>query len=180
MKPANGKILVRLNMAQKDTLVIGPMVLKIANKYQTNYREKSPVVAEIVEGNKEIRPGQVAIFHHNHFYPPSPYFLHSDLYSVPFNKTLFAIVYQDGNLRPMCGNILCNRVDIETVIELPPEQRKKHIDRVIVTNPGNTPYKEGQLLFMRPNSYYEIVYNLNGVECRVHKIHADSVVGMGE
>jgi hypothetical protein len=78
----------------------------------------------------------------------------------------------------LCGNLLCDRVWEESAIELPTEQRKHHLDRVIVTNPGDTPYKVGQLLFTRPYAFYEIVYNINGIEYRVHKINEDNVVGV--
>lgn len=180
MKPVNGKILVRTNMAQKNTLVLGRVTMKIANLYQTNHREKEPVLAEIVQGNKILRPGRVAIFHHNTFYTPSPFYLYDDLFSVPYNKTIFGILYSDGNIRPLCGNILCDRVGVESQIPLPSEQQEKYIDRVIVTNPGDTRYKVGQLLFTRPYAYYEIVYNIDGKEFRVHKIHEEMVVGMAD
>lgn len=165
-------------MAQKNTLVIGNITMKIANLYETNHREKEPVLAEVVKGNKVIVANRVVICHHNHFAPPSPYFLYDDLFSIPYNKTIFGILYSDGNIRPLCGNILCNRVWEESAIELPPEQRKQHLDRVIVTNPGDTAYKIGQLLFTRPYAFYEIVYNIDGKEYRIHKIHEDNVVGM--
>lgn len=167
-------------MAQKNTLVIAGVTMKIANPYQTNHREKDPVLGEIVEGNKILRPGRIAIFHHNNFAPPSPFHLYDDLFSVPYNKTVFGILYSDGNIRPLCGNMLCNRVDIESSIYLPPEQRKQYLDRVIITNPGDTNYKAGQLLFTRPYAYYEIVYNIDGKEFRVHKIHEENVVGIAD
>lgn len=178
MKPANGKIVVRVNMAQKSTLQVAGVTMKIANVYQTNHREKEPVLGEIIEGNKIVRPGRICIFHHNNFTPPSPFYLYDDLFSVPYNKTVFGILYSDGNIRPLCGNILCNRVWEESAIELPPEQKKQHLDRVMVTNPGDTHYKAGQLLFTRPYAFYEIVYNIDGREFRVHKIHEDNVVGV--
>lgn len=180
MNPANGKLIVRVQMAQKSTLQLAGMTMKIANLYQTNHREKEPVLAEVVKGNKVIVSNRIIICHHNHFAPPSPYFLYDDLFSIPYNNTIFGILYKDGNIRPVCGNILCNRVDIESLIPLPPEQREKHLDRVIVTNPGDTPYKAGQMLFSRPYAFYEIVYNINGIEYRVHKIHEDNIVGVLE
>lgn len=180
MKPANGKILVKTNMAQKNSLIVAGVTMKIANLYQTNHREKEPVLAEVIKGNKEIVASRVIICHHNTFYPPSPYFLYDNLFSIPYGKIIFGILYPDGNIRPMCGTILCDRVWEDSKIQLPPEQRKQHIDRVVVTNPGNTPYQAGQLLFTRPHAYYEIVYNIDGKEFRIHKIHEDNVVGMLE
>lgn len=180
MKPVNKKISVRVNMAQKSSLSVAGVTFKIANLYEVNHREKEPILGEIVSGNRHIRQGQIGIFHHNNFSPPSPFFVYGDLFSVPFNKTVFGILHPDGNIMPLCGNILCERVEKEYKVYIPPEQREKHLDRVVVTNPGNTPYKVGQLLFTRPYAFYEIVYNIDGKEFRVHKIHEEMVVGMLE
>jgi hypothetical protein len=178
LKPANDKVIVRVNMAQKDTILVGGIKVSTAMKFETNYREKSPVVAEIVQGNKYVKPGQIGLFHHNHFYPPSKYGLYDDLYSVPFNRTMFGTLDGEGNLNPMCENIICERVWIESTIPLPISERKTYIDRAICLDPGWTKYKKGQLLFHRLNAGYDIVYNWNGIEKRVTKIHAEFIVGV--
>lgn len=178
MKPVNNKILVRVDMAQKDHISIGGITVRTALPFEHNYREKSPVVGVIVEGNPYLKEGQIAIFHHNHFYAPSPYHLMGDLYSVPFNKTVFGVLNENGGIIPMCGNIMSERVLIEYEIPVPVEQRKTHLNRVKVINAGLLPFKPGQLIFHRPNAAYDIVYNWNGIEKRVTKIHEDMVVGM--
>jgi len=177
MKPVNNKILVECKPDQKDTIEIGGNVFTTALNYDSNYRERSPVICKVVEGNEYIKSGDVLLCHHNLFYLPSPYHLYDDLFSIPFSNVLFAKVYSYGELEPICGNMLCDRVDIETAIPLPPEQRKQYIDRVQVTNSGWSNYKEGQLVFTRPHSYYEIVYNYNGQEKRVHKCDSEMVLG---
>lgn len=178
MIPANNKIIVRVEMKQKESMTIGGISISCARKYQLNNREKAPVIACVVKGNKVIKQGDVVLCHHNHFYAPSPYFLEDDLFAVPFNKTLFAIVDTKGQLRPICGNIICERVEVETEILLPADQRKTHINRVRVIDAGNLPYKAGQLLFHRPNAGYDIVYIYNSVEYRVTKISSDMVCGV--
>jgi hypothetical protein len=60
---------------------------------------------------------------------------------------------------------------------LPVEQRKTYIDRVKVLDAGTQPYQPDQLLFHTPNAGYDIVYNYNGVEIRVTKVHSDFIVG---
>ena len=177
MKSVNNRIIVRVDMKQKNSIIISGVKYFTASPFETNFREKSPVVGEIVEGNKFVRKGQIGIFHHNHFYPPSPYFLRDDLYSVPFNRTLFGVLIND-ELIPMCGNILCERIEIPTPLPVPYDQRKKYIDRVICTSPGWTIFKKGQLLFHSPNAAYEIVINIGGIEKRIHKIHEEFVVGV--
>ena len=178
MIPVHGKILVSCNMKQKAVMQIGYMILKTANAYAINYRERSPVIAVVEQGNETVKPGDVLLCHHNTFYTPSPYFLQDNQFSIPFSAILFAKVLSDGDLEPLCGNILCDRPDIETTIPLPPEMRKKHIDRVIVKDGRGTKYRKGQLLFTRPHSYYEIVYMYNNVETRIHKCHESMVCGV--
>lgn len=176
MIAVNEKIIVRVDMKQKNFMKIGNTIVKTAHNFGTNYRERSPVVGQIVSGNKLLKEDQIAVFHHNHFYPPSPYHLQDDLYGVPFNQTIFGILDNDI-LKPICGNILGHRVCEETFLPVPVEHQKLYIDRIIVEDPGWTKYKKGQLLFIRPHSYYEIIYSINSVEYKIHKVHEDMVVG---
>lgn len=178
MIAAHDRLIVRVNMAQKDTMTIGGVKVSTALKFETNYREKSPVVAEIVQGNKFLHPGQIALFHHNHFFPPSPYHLQDDLFSVPFNLTVFGVLDEEGLLRPMCGNMICRRVEIPSLLPLPVEQRKTYIDRAVVVDPGWTKYRPGSLIFHRKNAGYDIVYNWQGIERRITKVHENQVVGI--
>lgn len=177
MKTVNNRVLVRVDMKQKDTFSIGGVTVSTALKFETNYRERSPVVGLIVEGNKFIKPGEIAIFHHNHFYAPSPYFLMDDLFSVPFNQTVFGVLTTEGKIKPLCGNIICERIEIPSFLPLPIEHRKIYLDRVKVIDAGNLPYEAGQLIFHTPSAGYDIVYNYNGVEIRVTKVHSDFIVG---
>lgn len=178
MRATHDRIIVAVNMKQKDEFTIGEITVKAALLYETNYREKSPVVGLIQQGNAYVKEGQIGIFHHNHFYRPSPYYLYDDLYSVPFNKTLFGVIDDQGEIQPMCGNIICQRVPIEYSLPVPIEHQKTHIDRALVTRPGDTSYKPGQLIFHRLNAGYDIVYNWNKIEKRVTKIHEEMVVGV--
>jgi len=178
MKAVNGKILVRVDMEQKDFMMIGDLKLSTALKFEKNYREKSPVIAEVVDGNKFIKKGEVLICHHNHFYSPSPYHLYDDLYSIPFNKTILCKINNKGVVTPVCGNILGNRIEIDAQLDIPPEYRKTYTDRIKVTDNGWTLYKKGQTLLTKPSAPYDIVYNLNGVEHRVTKISDDMVIGI--
>lgn len=178
MMVTNDRILVQVNMKQKDEFTIGDITVKAALLYETNYREKSPVVGLIQQGNAYVKEGQIGIFHHNHFYRPSPYYLYDDLYSVPFNKTLFGVIDDQGEIQPMCGNIICQRVPIEYSLPVPVEHQKTHIDRALVVRPGDTPYKPRQLIFHRPHAGYDIVYNWNLEERRATKVDSSMIVGV--
>ncbi len=177
MKAVNGKILVRCNMRQKDEITINGVTIKMALPFEKNYRERSPVIVAVVEGNKWVKKDDILIVHHNTLYTPSPFFLGEDLFSIPFNgKIVFGKVKEDGSLTPMGGNIFCQRVEIPTILPLPPEQRKTYIDRVIVTDAGNLPYNTGQLVFHTPEAAYDMVYNHNKTEIRVTKVHSDFII----
>lgn len=178
MQPVNNKILVYCDVAQKDTVSIGGNVFKMANIYEQNYRIKSPTICKVEEGNELVRSGDTLICHHNLFYQPSPYYLFNNLFSIPFSNVLFAKILAGGELLPICGNILGDRINIKTTIPLPPDQQKKYTDRIIVTNPGYTKYKEGQVLYTRPSAPYDIIYHINGEQKTATKISEDMVTGI--
>ena len=177
MEAVNNRIIVKVNMKQKDTMLIGGVEFKTATSFDVNYRERSPVLAEVIEGNSFLKKGDIIVCHHNHFYSPSPYQLEDNLFSIPFNKTIFAKVNKKGNLTAICGNLLGERIPIKTDFELPPEHQKKYIDRILVTDKGWTTYKNGSTIICRPNAPYDIVFNFNGIEKRVTKVSDDMVVG---
>lgn len=172
----NNKILVSCNLEQKDYIGINGINLKIGRKYESNYRERSPVIAISKENMGGVSIGDILICHHNDFYQPSPYWLEDDLYSIPFNKTIFLIITPKGELKPINGNLIAEFCWIDENIEIPIEYRKKHIDRakVILASDG---FKKGQLIFTRPFAPYEIVYVFNNEEKRIVKVDKDMVIG---
>jgi hypothetical protein len=178
MRAANGRLLVSVNMEQKDTILFNGIELKMANLFEANYREKSPVLCLAEASNEVVQKGEILICHHNHFYQPSPYFVSDDLFSIPVGSTIFASVKPDGSLQPLYGNLLCNRVEKATLLPMPPELVEKYTNRLIVTDEGNTPYSKGETIFTRPHSYYEIVYTLNGTQHRIHKCHESMIMGV--
>ena len=105
MIPVNGKIICRVDMAQKSSIKIGDIEVRMAMDYESNHRIKSPVIAVVVDGNSVLKKDDIIICHHNHFYHPSPYFLQDDLYSIPFNHTIFGVIDENGGLNPVCGNV---------------------------------------------------------------------------
>ncbi len=165
-------------MKQKDEAIIAGIKIKMGLKFDNNHREKSPVIAKVEQGNGYLKPGELIITHHNHFYHPSPYFLYDCYYSIPINHTIFAILREDGSLTPTYGNILGERVDIESAILLPVEERKKYNDRMIVSQSSNPNYRPGELIFSRPSACYDIVYNFGGIIKRVTKVWDTQICGI--
>lgn len=175
---ANGKILVKVDLEQKSTTVINGVEIIMASKYDNNYREKSPVLAEVIVGNGIVVNGDILLCHHNLFYLPSPHHLYDNVFSIKTGSTIFAKIDKAGCLIPLYGNVLCDRIEKKTEIPLPPEQIEKHTDKVVVTNGHGTAFKNGDILLTRPHSYYEIVYMYDGVERRVHKCNTEMVCGV--
>lgn len=175
MIPTNNRVVVKVDMAQKNAMMIGEVKVLLAIKYETNYREKSPVIAEVVDGNPSLKTGSYIICHHNHFYHPSPYYLQDDLFSIPANHTIFAILRPSGELSPVYGNVLTSKVEVETSIPVPPEYRTFHKDRGLILDGGWTKFRPGDLVFTRPSAIYEIVYNWGLEEKRICKINSEMI-----
>jgi hypothetical protein len=178
MKPVNNKVILSCDQFQKDSILIGDSVFRTANAFETNYRYRAPTIATVVEGNEYVKQGDILLCHHNLFYLPSPYFLYNDLFSIPFSKVLFAKINPDGSLEPICGNILGDKIDIQTYLPLPIEQRKKYADRIVVTKSSDSNYKSGQIILARPSACYDIIYMFNGEERSATKISNDMVCGV--
>lgn len=180
MRPTNSRVLVRVDMEQKSTMKIGGVVFRCTPKYETNFREKSPVIAQVVQGNDELDEGDFILCHHNHFFMPSPYHLVDDLFSIPANHTIFAIIHPGGILAAVYGNVLASKVEIETALPLPPELREFYKDRGLVVDGGGTEFKKGDLVFTRPSAIYEIVYIWGEIEKRVCKINSEMICAVVE
>lgn len=178
MKPTHDRIIVRVNINQKDEMLLGDVLVQMTPLFETNYREKSPVVAEVVEGNEHLRRGNIICCHHNHFQEHSPYYLYDDLYSIPFNKTIFGKFDADGNIFPVCGNMICEYIYPESEFILPEEERKPLISQYTVVDPGWTIYRAEQIVFTRPYAGYQIVYHWNKHEKRTVKVDSEQVCGV--
>jgi hypothetical protein len=174
MIPTNNKVLVRVNLEQKDKVIIAGVEFSTALKFDSNHREKSPVIAEVISSNELLKQGDFIVCHHNHFYPPSPYHLQGDLYSIPFNHTIFAKINKDGTLSAMCGNILGKREEIKSEYYIP-AANNYYTDRITITDSGDTEYIVGQKIFTRPSAPYDIVYNWDGIEKRVTKVNSEMI-----
>ncbi len=178
MKSANNKILVKCDLSQKDFMQIGDITLKRANAYDKNYRERSPVLAEVMQDTYELNKGDIILAHHNTFYEPSPYFVSDNIFSIPNNGSIiFAKIESDGTPRAVCGNLIAEEVEITTEYDLPPELRQKYKDRAHIVD-GNYGYKTGQLVFTRPSTPYIIVYLWKDIEKRIVKINSSMIIGI--
>ncbi len=179
MRSVNDKIIVRVDVAQKNTMLIGGIQVSMALKYETNFREKSPVIAEVMSDTEHLCQGDFILCHHNHF-SGKTYHLQDDLYSIPANHTIFAVLQPSGELSPVYGNVLASKVEIESLLPVPPEYREFHKDRGLILDGGWTEFKPGDLVFTRPSAIYEIVYIWGLEERRICKINSEMICAVVE
>ena len=176
MKPIIGSILVRVDLAQKQQAKMGDSFLKTGKNYNDNFRERNPVVAYVEQGCKEIPTGCHIVCNYSHFDLESPLQLSDELYAIPIDSEIYAIVNFDGSLTPIMGNALVKRITIETAIELPEELKKPYLNRgILLTDTEQVP--KGKFIYWLPMSDYEICYTWEGVEKRALKIHQSEITG---
>lgn len=176
MKSINGSILVRVDSSQKQQAKMGDTLLKTGKNYNENFRERNPVVAYVEQGCKEIPTGCHIVCNYSHFDLESPLQLSDELYAIPIDSEIYAIVNSDGSLTPIMGNVLVKRITIETKIELPEELKKPYINRgILLTDTGIIP--KGKFIYWLPYSDYEICYTWKGEEKRALKIHQSEITG---
>lgn len=152
--------------------------LKTAMNFATNYRERTPVIAKVIEGNKYVRKDDLLLTHHNLFQMPSPFHLEGDLFSIPYSKVLFAKIDSLGDIHPICGNTICKKIEVDTLLPVPVDQKKYHINKFEVINGGWTIFKQGDIVLTRPHSGYEIIYILNGIKNTIVKVDSEMICGV--
>lgn len=177
MKATYNKIIVSVDAAQKECIVVNGAKFLLAKQYNNNRREQHPVVCRVVVGNNKIENGKWLIVHHNRFAEHSANEIGEGLYSIPYNSGIFALINEDGSLKSLCGNIICERIEKKEQIDIPAHLRKNYNDRVIVKSDGYG-FKNGQEVFTYMYSDYEIVYVWNGEEKRAVKVFKDDIVAI--
>lgn len=176
MNPVRGSILVRVYLDQKKESVIGNTSLKTGKTYNENFRERNPVVAYVEQGCDEIPTHSWIVCNYSHFDLESPLHLTDELYAIPIDSEIYAIINDDGSLVPVMGNVLVERITKDSVIELPEELKKPHMDRgLLLTQTENI--RAGSFIFWLKMADYEICYTWRGGELRSLKIHQSEITG---
>lgn len=178
MKPAAGFIIVSVDLQQKDRAMIGGNSICTAYRYSQNHRDRAPVVAQIVEGTEELPAGKWIVCNYGYFDWGSQYHLYDTFFSIPIDQELFAFVEEDGELTPICGNLLVERITKETIIDIPDDLKKEYWDRglIKITSRG-TFHKAGDFILWLFAADYGIRYTWNGVEKEQIKIHESEIIG---
>lgn len=179
MTNPKNRIIVSVNMEQKNSIDLGGIKFSVSPKFSGNHREKNPVIATVINGYDNSPRGSLLLCHHNCFEgETNPFQISDNLFSIPFNKTtVFCKMDEEGNLTGVLGNILAERVNPESLLEVPITDRKSYFDRVKILKDGYG-FKKGQEVFTLPYADYQIVYNFNGIERRIIKVHKDEIVAI--
>lgn len=176
MLATNGNILVRVNLSQNEDAIIGGNKLKTGSRYNENFREKNPVVAEVLDGLGEIKTGSCIVCNYNYFDEDSPLQLSDDTYSIPVDEEIFAIINDDGTLKPVQGNVLVERISKDSPLPLPEELKKPHANQGVVMS-NSEGYFKGQYIFWLPYADYVIQYTWNDEVRTGIKIHKSEITG---
>jgi hypothetical protein len=171
------KIVVSVVMEQKESITLSGIEFKIMPKFNGNHREKNPVIASVVEGYDKVPRGTFLICHHNCFEgDTNPFQISDNLFSIPFNKSIvFCSIDEQGELTGLLGNVLAERVNPASLLEIPITNRRSYFDRVKILKDGYG-FIRGQDVLTLPYADYQIVYNINGEEKRIIKVHQDEIV----
>jgi hypothetical protein len=172
MEALQHKVLVRVNMAQKD-IANG---LSTAKEYEKNRRDGNPVMCEVVKTAGILKQRDLLLVHHNFFTDGSPYQLEDDLFSIKVNANIFARLDKEGNAKSIFDNIIAERIQIPYKLNMPPEQYGMYRDRVVVVD-GGLYFKKVTIILHRNFCDYEIIYNWKGEERRVIKVMLEDVCG---
>jgi len=176
INPTSNKLIVRVDAAQKSNIKLGGVNFLLAKQYNNNRREQNPVVCEAVTSNSRIKKGTFLLVHHNRFAEHSAFELEDGLYAIPYDRSIFARLDENGDAHSLNGNIIAQRVERKAAIELAPTYRKNYFDRVVILNNGYG-YKKGDEVFTWNYSDYEIIYVWKGEERRVVKVFVEDIVG---
>jgi hypothetical protein len=179
VKPKKNFIVVKVNLYQKEMRDVGGVSMQLVPKYTTNFREKNPVVAQVVDGNKFLKKGTFLICHHNFFRDDSPYRIYDDLFSIPVNRQIFCSIDVEGNPHGLYGNVLAERIEETSLLEIPASYKGNLRNQVIAIESKEGILKGEEILICKFGDY-EIVYIWNGVEKRVIRCFFEDIYAVIE
>jgi hypothetical protein len=178
MLPKKNSIIVTVDPDEKSSFNIGELTVISGKRYNTNFRERNPSLAYVLEGLGEIKKGAYIMTDYNHFGEDSPYLLTDDIYSIPNNESIFVIINNEGEVeKAVNGNLVVELLEVETAYETAEQYKKFHEDRGIVKK-GSGKYKAGDFVLFLWKANMEMSYIWAGIEKRFVRIHSDDIVGV--
>ncbi len=174
MKPKKDWLIVKVDLAQKRMIEVDGKEFLVATKFNTNYREKNPVVSLVIEGCNEIKKNDIIISHHNFFVPNSPFQIDDETFAIKYNENIFCSIDKTGIAHPLCDNVLAKKIKVDSKFALPVSCQKDYLDRAEMVEGGG--YATGEIVFVKPYRCYEIVYVFNNIEHRIIKLRKTDIV----
>lgn len=176
-------VIVKVNYSQNKEILIGGNSFISANQYGDSWRHKNPSLAEVVQGNNDIKKGMILMCHYNLFEIGSQLLIEETpnygIYSVPLNdgESVIGLIDANGDYIPTNGNIVAERIVENGLLQKTSEFENPHFDRVVVSKNGRG-YKKGQIIFTLKYANYEVFYNFNGGNKSVIKVNIEDIVGL--
>ncbi len=162
-------------MSQREETMLGGQLIQTGSRYSTNFRLKSPAVAEVIEGCGEIETGMTIICNYNHFSEGSPYLLYDNVFSIPVDILIVGRLDENGDLIAMNGNIIIEELENPSKLELPADYKMQKVNHGFVAQDAGE-YKKGDEILWFNYSNYQVLWNWNGIEKSVTTIEIAEII----
>lgn len=178
----DGNIIVKCVFGQNTINDIGGKELWIGQQYNPNFRERNPVICEVIEGNEDISSGTFLVCQYHHFEPDSFYLVESTneygIFAIPYDESIFGWLDDNGILHPLNGNIIGIRPsEPPSLIGMPEHLISQYHNRILISE-SMYGFKSGSILFTYDYGTYEVVYTFKNNEYRAIKAHLSDLVGV--
>lgn len=187
MLPLPGKIIVRANTNQKEEIVYGSLrlVVPFRRQYQENSRIGNPVLCEVVASKeKDIKEGDILVLGHNSITNTAWRISMEDgvaTLSIPVDRWILGKLDGQGNLTPLFGNTICERITeapISKIIINPFEKTEHNKVTVVSVAPDVSDMKPGDTAIIYTYADYEIFYMVDNEERSSVVVYESDVVAV--
>jgi len=190
MKARRNCLIIRAFNEQKEshevTMADGSKVnLFLGRKYSENDRESNPNVCDIIsvgDGIEDLFVGDKIIVHHNVVKNEATHLGRKDGYttlSVPYNHLIYAKIKEDGEIVPLKGTIIAERIARKKLSEFDITECTEPMKFKVVSVPdGYNDVLPSQNILCYKLSDYEVIYHYNNRECKAIRILQDDIIGV--
>ncbi len=190
MKARKNNLIVKAFIEQKESHEIqmpdGTSInIFLGRKYNENSREANPTVCDVIsigEGISDISYGDKIIVHHNTITNEAVHIEKKDGYitlNVPYNNLIYAKIDTEGNLIPLKGSIIAERIPKDKLSAFDITEGSDPMKFKVVSVPeGYDDVKPNNKILCYKLSDYEMVYHYNNKEHRAVRILHEDILGV--
>jgi len=187
MTPLRGTILIESSLEQKQSYTFenGVTFHIVPNRhlYDTNNRETQPVVGlvkQVGTGVPEHLIGKYVVVHHNLIFDQE--FLVKTENGIrtsvlPYDRWILSFVDEDGDLRPLNKNLICERIEVPMVEGVTDASRKTEDNLMKVVASDFEDICRNDTIIVYKYADYEVVYQWNNEVRRQVVVTNEDVVG---